>query len=564
MATSMNRTIDTAGSRQSNTTYSSLSMSFAGFTYGEIHSGAKWQVIPKSKSTTIAIDKDLVHEVLYHIRAIHGPPEDKGSKGLIFRSLIPIATVTVYVSTAIISVQGSDHVDWVKSILPQIDRRIDDDNGLVDDNFSNHSYVESDSDSSISLFPITSTPRNSIIPDPTEVSDSVFTSPQLTPTPDIPPVEALTSTTTRSTGTEHSEARSIGTQYGETLNCYKSLLTQNENVRKANQDLKQHNNELKSELKELRELHTQLARSFNDLCERNGVLQAKLDSLSEKQHHFTSTTSTTCHVTKPANTTQSKQPTESTIPLQNSFSTLRVEDFPPLPSAPNSSHVTPPFQRNNQQAPRPRRKSSRPEGPQSPPGSTEPPPPHNSPDPDIIIFSNSMCARVRPRNFYRGKTTKVIARSGANIPDIQKLVTDFQGNTTTVKCVILQAWTNSTARETIDTCDRQSRALIEATLAKFPSAHIIISGVLPRFYHDNGNRVSKQLNHIFARNARASLRVSFVDNAPTFLNGLYIDEDLFWDNVHLNNQGLYKLMQNLRKIITDTVFPHNRSLQGVK
>ena len=70
----VNRTIDSAGSRQPNTTYSSLSMSFAGFTYGEIHSGAKWQVIPKSMSTTISVDTDFIHEVLYHIRAIHGPP----------------------------------------------------------------------------------------------------------------------------------------------------------------------------------------------------------------------------------------------------------------------------------------------------------------------------------------------------------------------------------------------------------------------------------------------------------------------------------------------------------
>ena len=138
-------------------------------------------------------------------------------------------------------------------------------------------------------------------------------------------------------------------------------------------------------------------------------------------------------------------PPTTQIKLQNSFSPLCVEDFPPLHSAPNSSLMTPPSQRSSEQAPQPRRQSSRPEGPRSPPKPTLQPPMHNLSDPDIIIFSNSMCAQIRPCNFYRGKTTNVIARSGVNILDVQNLIADFQDNITTVKCVILQAWTNRTA-----------------------------------------------------------------------------------------------------------------------
>ena len=120
----------------------------------------------------------------------------------------------------------------------------------------------------------------------------------------------------------------------------------------------------------------------------------------------------------------------------------------------------------------------------------------------------------------------------------------------------MSSYKHGQIEQPIDTCDRQSRVLFfEATLAKFQFANIIISGVLPRFYHDKGNRVSKQLNRIFSRNAQATFRVSYVDNAPTFLDGLFLDEDLYWDNVHLNNHGLYKLIQNLCKVITDTVFP---------
>ena len=43
------------------------------------------------------------------------------------------------------------------------------------------------------------------------------------------------------------------------------------------------------------------------------------------------------------------------------------------------------------------------------------------------------------------------------------------------ECVILQAWTNNTTRQTAEDCHIQAKLLIGSALRKFPSARIIIS-----------------------------------------------------------------------------------------
>ena len=157
MAPSLNRTMDSAGSNQHSTT--NMNLSFAGFTNGEIYSSSKWQIIPRTYSTTISVDPECINEVLYHIGALHGPPDNRGTKGLIFRSVIPKATITVYLTTATISVQGSQHSEWIVSLLPEIDQRMD------FPMLSANSQPASDSDNVDTSLPIpisSSTPRNSI------------------------------------------------------------------------------------------------------------------------------------------------------------------------------------------------------------------------------------------------------------------------------------------------------------------------------------------------------------------------------------------------------------------
>ena len=122
-----------------------------------------------------------------------------------------------------------------------------------------------------------------------------------------------------------------------------NLQKQLENATKSNHDLKAHNSELKKELKELRDIHAQLAKSFNELCERNSLLQTQNESLRNKPSQFQ-----TVHQQNPSMATppkpshNRKTPTKTasppkvvhsaptnSVPLHNSFRVLNAEDTSP-------------------------------------------------------------------------------------------------------------------------------------------------------------------------------------------------------------------------------------------
>lgn len=133
-------------------------MSFAGFTNGEIFCRANWHIKPKTSSTTISVARNCINDVLYHIELIHGAPVDKGTKGLMFRSSAPSATITVYTSTSTISVQGCQHSEWVDTVLPEIELKMD----LLKSSDLQLSTCYDSIDDEDTSFPFTSTPRTSI------------------------------------------------------------------------------------------------------------------------------------------------------------------------------------------------------------------------------------------------------------------------------------------------------------------------------------------------------------------------------------------------------------------
>ena len=169
MASSFNRTIGSAWS----TLHSLMNFSFAGFTNDEIY-GHKWRIKPRKMSTTISVDPEYIDEILYHVGAMYGPPLNKGKCGRIFKSPDPMATITIYTTTSVISVQGSQHQAWVDSVLPEINARIDSESSLHHSTAVNNESVpesvsiQMDSDDELVLpSPITSTPK------PTERSTAV-------------------------------------------------------------------------------------------------------------------------------------------------------------------------------------------------------------------------------------------------------------------------------------------------------------------------------------------------------------------------------------------------------
>ena len=251
------------------------------------------------------------------------------------------------------------------------------------------------------------------------------------------------------------------------------------------------------------------------------------------------------------------------VSTSNSYSSLADLFIPPVsqttrksPSVPLphvSSQASVPLAKTYADKTKPLTSGSPPSPPRQKPAPLLPTPPSTmdqrpEPSPQILIFSNSMCSRIREERFHRGKTTKLIAKSGATIGDIQTLME--QTSNYNPEFVILQAWTNSTSRESLENCERMSRRLIYATQDKFPNAKIIISGVLPRFWNDKANYTSHNLNQIFRENCNQSKRVNFVDHETWYLTAnRELRQDLYWDNVHLNNRGLGRLVMNLRKAI---------------
>ena len=60
----------------------------------------------------------------------------------------------------------------------------------------------------------------------------------------------------------------------------------NESLQNSNSDLRMNNSKSKSELSNLRQLHTQLAQAYNEVSDRNRVLQAKVGSLQDTSTSF--------------------------------------------------------------------------------------------------------------------------------------------------------------------------------------------------------------------------------------------------------------------------------------
>ena len=210
------------------------------------------------------------------------------------------------------------------------------------------------------------------------------------------------------------------------------------------------------------------------------------------------------------------------VSTSNSYSSLADLFIPPVSHrtrrSPSVPYVSPeasvPLAKTYADKTKPLTSGSPPPPPRQKPAPLLPTPPSTmgqrpEPSPQILIFSNSMCSRIREEGFYRGKTTKLIAKSGATIGDIQTLMEETSYNNPGF--VILQAWTNSTSRESLDNCERMSCRLIYATQDKFPNAKIIISGVLPRSWNDKANNTSHNLNQILREICNQSKRVNFVN-----------------------------------------------------
>ena len=104
-----------------------VNFSFAGFTTSDIFDDSMWIIQPKSKSTTISVNPAIYDELMKEFNSRYGPPQDKGIQhGHIYRCWISTEedtkeriTITCYLSTHTLSIQGSQHYKWTSTELVQ-------------------------------------------------------------------------------------------------------------------------------------------------------------------------------------------------------------------------------------------------------------------------------------------------------------------------------------------------------------------------------------------------------------------------------------------------------------
>ena len=493
--------------------------SFSGFSNDEIFGSSMWQIKQNSLSTTVYVNPVYFVEVTSELTTLYGTPTSKGKNGQIFKcnmthddGVPAIVTITSYSTTAVLHVQGCLHKVWVDTLLDTIEQKVKHKRQINEpqplDQPSEHELTVSfdTAQPSCTPPPLASTPIQKAMP--------------------CPPT------------CESKRLKDTITSLKDRIKDYKEQLSQ---------------------FQELRSNYAHLSTSYRELSDRNCALQVELSSLKELQSEAAYQTPRTASPPSPA-------PTPAPIGASNPFSALTDEvpddALPTASSAPNNSQHTP--DKHVPQSP-PTPKAAR-----KPKAETKQPPNKQSLDPSteetqpqILIFSNSMCSRINERKFYRGKTTRVFAKSGASIGDVQKLVEECEYDGP--EYVVLKAWTNTATRETAENCERKARALINAALNKFPTAHIIISSALPRLIpvnRRNTNEIISQLNKMFEINCRNSTRVRFVDHISTFvMESGQIRTDLFYDKVHLNNHGLARLVINLRQAIDSVSSFHMNSHQ---
>ena len=421
MASLLNKTISTTISILQNSLVN-FNLSFPGFSQSDIYESDKWNIKPRKMSTTICVDPKYFDRVVDELNNLY----TQDDRGLMYRCPDLGVTITCYPTTHTLSVQGSQHNDWVDTILQDIGL-------LIDHSQSSCDHDDNDSDDDEIILP--------------PVSSS-------TPIKECPNVSTA--------------SMKVQTECSSTITEVQTNLTGDteSKLKREIQQLKDANKDLKTQLQEYRELrstYAQLSKAFHEQSERNELLQAKISSMLCSSNDFDE-----CKSPSPK---CNKQETIQ-VPTTNIFSVLadEVDDTVPqekaIPSAPCISLMTPEKERHSPPpSDKPTKHQSPPPVPSAPSISLMRPEPSprppkkpatksksdcqssesttkdhqqsHPPPPAIVIFSNSICNRIKEQRFYRNKTTKVISKSGASIADIQKLVMDYEFSE--AEHVILQA-----------------------------------------------------------------------------------------------------------------------------
>ena len=373
MASVLNSTIATT-LRFLQNSFVNFNLSFPGFSSVDIYRNKKWVIKRRKQSTTVYVDDAYFDAVLCELTSLYDTPEDSGPQhGLIYRCTELHVTITCYPTTHAISVQGIQHEHWIDTILQDISQLID------------HAHHK----------PLTPSP----CPVPQEDTDTT-TSDEVSFTP-------LTVSTPNKVASP--QTVSCGTPTNKNGDLENNLKCEIQRLKDSNRDL---TTQLQ-EYRELRRNFVQVTKAYQEQCERNDMLQAKLYSLTEPSSSDFETQR------KPTRKQSPRLPTAAPIVRSNPFSILKdevqenVEPETALSAPLNSSKSPMPATYRNKSPTPPKPAPSATCNNSNSDDAVQPQPPQ------IVIFSNSICKRINSHRLYRGKSTKVIAKGEASIADIQ-------------------------------------------------------------------------------------------------------------------------------------------------
>ena len=167
-------------------------------------------------------------------------------------------------------------------------------------------------------------------------------------------------------------------------------------------------------------------------------------------------------------------------------------------------------------------------------------------DGPILILSDSMLKGIKEIKLSNETYINKQCITGAKIEDLQDLISKMK-DTVAYSQIVIHVGTNNIFKTNETDIIDEIETLLESIKQKWPNANVIFSSII---LHKTDSRKNAIINRINQEIKHLSNRLSFrfMDNTNvvTLPTG-NIDNDAYFDNLHLNNQkGSRKLANNLK------------------
>ena len=181
-------------------------------------------------------------------------------------------------------------------------------------------------------------------------------------------------------------------------------------------------------------------------------------------------------------------------------------------------------------------------------------------DGPILILSDSMLKGIKELKLSSKVYIKKECISGAKVSDLIDLVRDSM-DTTVYSKILVHVGTNNIFRSDEMSIIEEIHSLIKCIQVKWPKAEIIYSSIILHRKDSRKNTLINKVNQE-VKALSAQLKFKYLDNTNvvTLASG-HIDDEAFYDNLHLSNQkGSKKMANNLEVVLglKSRKQPHNQ------